>query len=367
MRIAINARVLTERAGGPARYTKNIIHELSKLDRSNKYLLIVNRPYTFDFKLPENFRIVVLASKIRLVYEYILYPLYSWFNKIDLHIFPKNTFSPMVRGLKIPVYHDIIYYEKDIPFREFKFFDNLHHTVMIRVAGMFSKVDLTVSDFTAERMRKLLKISDRKIRIVKEAVEDDFRVISDKKILNTIIKKYELRQPFFFYSGSLSPRKNMVRVLQAFNNVKNEIPHILYFTGGDSWRDSAVFDYIRDNGLEGRVKKLGFLSESELVAFYNLADCYIYPSLYEGFGLPILEAQACGTPVITGNISSCPEIAGDAALLVNPYDTAEISTAMIKIARDKKLRTRLIANGLKNIKKYSWKKAASQILDIINE
>jgi len=364
MNIAINARVLNERHGGPARYTMNIIRELAALDRENRYYILMYDNLDFDFRLPENFSVKIIRMRSKLFFDYIYIPLFSWLNRIDTFLFPKNTFSPLVRGRKIPVYHDIVYFE-DFNFREFKFFDNLHHRLMIPVAARFSWIDLTVSDFTASRMKALLGIRPEKIRVVKEGVENHFKVITDKKKLSETIRRHNLKTPFFFYAGSLSPRKNMLNLIRAFIRIKDSIPHCIYFTGGDSWLDTEVHDMITNNSLSDRIIKLGFISEEDLVMMYNLADCYLYPSLYEGFGLPILEAQACGCPVITSAVSSCPEVAGTGAKYVDPHDVSDIARAMLDIVQDKKLRKKLSAEGLKNCRNFTWKKTAQGIFDII--
>ncbi|HNW29485.1 MAG TPA: glycosyltransferase family 1 protein [Spirochaetota bacterium] len=366
MNIVINARVLNERQGGPARYTMNVIRELAVIDRTNRYLLLLYDDLDFKFPLPDNFTVKIVRFRSKLFFDYLFIPLFSWFNRVDIFLFPKNTFSPLVRGKKIPVYHDIVYFE-DFNFREFKFFDNLHHRIMIPVAARLSKIDLTVSDFTASRMKSLLGIRPEKIRVVKEGVEPHFRKISDAKKLTNTIDKYRLRTPFFFYAGSLSPRKNMVNLIRAFIKVKDSLPHVIYFTGGESWLDTEVHDMITAHGLQDRIIKLGFISEEELVIMYNLADCYLYPSLYEGFGLPILEAQACGCPVITSTVSSCPEVAGNGALYVDPHNIDDMAGAMLKIAKDKKLKQSIIAAGTKNCRRFTWEKTARGILDVFNE
>lgn len=366
MNIAINARVLNERHGGPARYTMNVIRELAAIDRTNRYHILMYDIRDFDFQLPSNFIVSVVRFRSKLFFDYIYIPFFSWRKRIDIFLFPKNTFSPLVRGKKIPVYHDIVYFE-DFNFREFKYFDNLHHRIMIPVAARFSWIDLTVSDFTASRMKSLLNIRQEKIRVVKEGVEDHFRRISDKKRLARVKKTFNLRTPFFFYAGSLSPRKNMLNVIRAFTRIKDSIPHVIYFTGGDSWLDSEVYDMIRDGGLEDRIVRLGYIGEEDLVAMYNLADCYLYPSLYEGFGLPILEAQACGCPVITSNVSSCPEVAGEGALYVNPHDAEDIAWAMLSIVKDANLKKKLVQAGLQNCRQYTWEKTARDIYRLFLE
>ncbi|MCX7680021.1 MAG: glycosyltransferase family 4 protein [Spirochaetes bacterium] len=367
MNIAINGRVLTERKGGPYRYTVNVIKELSKFDRKNNYFIFANNEVNFDFHLGENFNVIVRKLSSKVYFDYVYLPEMSRKYNIDVWFFPKNTFSPWIKGQAVPVFHDIVYFEKELKFREFKFFDNLHHTLMIPINGKISAMNIAVSEFTARRMQELLRIPSEKIRVIKEGVEDVFVEMKDEKKLEAVKEKYNLRIPFFFYAGSLSPRKNMLNVLKAFDIVKSKLPHNLYVTGGYSWRDDEVFKFIQEKKLEQRVIKLGFVNDDELVALYNLADCYLYPSLYEGFGLPILEAQACGCPVITSDVSSCPEVAGDGALVVNPYDVAQISNAMELVVCNSKVKKELIARGKENVKNYSWERCAKELLAVFEE
>ena len=367
MNIAINCRVLNERQGGPFRYTHNLIRELAALDRKNRYFLIFNtKIYEFDFPIPDNFQCVYLRPANKLIFDYISLPLYTWRIKFDIILFPKNTFSPLVRGNKIPFFNDIVYFEK-LGFREFKFFDNLHHTIMVPVAGRLSRVNFSISDFTASRMMALLHIPRERIRVIKLGIEKKFIKIEETKKLDTVIKKYGIQKPFFFYSGSLSPRKNMTNIIKAFVAIRDRVPHNIYVTGGYSWRDSDIFSLLKENGIEDRVVKLGFLSDDELIAMYSMADAYLYPSLYEGFGLPILEAQACGCPVITSTAASCPEVAGDAAILVDPYDVSDIARAMLEVVQNRSHRSRIVKAGYKNAAKYSWKKTAMEFMEVFKE
>ena len=361
MKVVINARVLNERRGGPARYTMNIIRELVRVDHENEYVILLKSPLDLDFELPSNFKVKVFGVGSKILFDYVLVPFYSWTASGDVFLFPKNTFSPLVRGKKIPVYHDIIYYEK-LGFREFNFFDHLHHSIMIRIDKYFSAADLAVSDFTASRMKELLGIREKKIAVIKEGVEDCFRPCRDDAKLKETADRFGIRRPFFFYSGSLSPRKNMLNVLKAFLLIADSVPHNIYFTGGDSWRDNDVFRFIKDNGLEERVVRLGYLSDDDLVSLYSIADCYLYPSIYEGFGLPILEAQACGCPVITSTVSSCPEVAGDSAILVDPLDPVSIASAMKRIVSEPSLKSELQEKGFANCTRFSWNGAAKELV-----
>ncbi|MDY6932978.1 MAG: glycosyltransferase family 1 protein [Spirochaetota bacterium] len=366
MKIAINARVLNDRQGGPYRYLYNILRELSVIDKKNIYYILLKEEIHLDFAMPNNFRMIIRRIRNKFIYDYIYIPIFSYLNRIDVFLFPKNTYSPIIRGRKIPVYHDIVYFEK-FNFREFRFFDNLHHKLMIPVAAKFSYIDLTVSEFTASRMIELLNIEKNRIRIITEGVEKKFRKITDKNILKGVIMKYDLKMPFYLYIGSLSPRKNMINVLKAFLRIKDRVEHNIYFIGGYSWRDNKVYDFIKEHDLSQRVIKLDYLEDDELVAIYNLADCFLYPSKYEGFGLPILEAQACGCPVITSRVSSCPEVAGEGGLLVNPYDIDDIAKGMLEIANNMALKSEIIEKGFDNCKKYSWERTAREFIRLFED
>jgi glycosyltransferase involved in cell wall biosynthesis len=274
-------------------------------------------------------------------------------------------FSPFIKASKkIIFFHDIIYFEKKIK-RESKFFDHLHHKIMIKVSKNFSNKNICISKFTEKRVNELLGIKNT--QVVYLGVEDNFKVIKEENILNKIINKYNLKKPFIFYIGSLSPRKNLVRIIKAFNTIKEKIPHNLYLFGGYSWRDKEVINLLNKTNSDNRIIRGGFVEEKDLPLIYNLADLYLYPSLYEGFGLPILEAQACGCPVLTSNVASCPEVAGKGARIVNPYLVEEISEGIMKILNDKKYKEELIKNGFKNVKRFSWEKSTKKILDLIEK
>jgi len=152
-------------------------------------------------------------------------------------------------------------------------------------------------------------------------------------------------------------------LLKAFERIKNHIPHNLYITGGKKWGNNKIEDLMEK--LSYRVKRLGEVSEEQLRDLYSEAEVFIYPSLYEGFGLPILEAQACGCPVISSNSTSLPEVGGKSVYYIDPYNEEEISLAILKILRNKKLKERLVKKGYNNIKRFSWKKSAQEILDLL--
>jgi glycosyltransferase involved in cell wall biosynthesis len=360
MKIGINCRILNKRHGGPKRFSLNLIKALIKIDKKNTYYLILDKDFEFPFKLPKKFKKIKLKTKSILIFEYLNLPLFTYKEKIDYLILPNLTFAPYLKSKKLPVFHDIIYFEKDQK-REFRFFDNLHNKIMISICKKLSSSNLCVSEFTESRVKDILGL--KKTEVIGEGVEDSFKPITNKKKLNKIIKKYNLKVPFIFYIGSLSPRKNIKRLIFAFDSIKNEIPHNLYLFGGYSWLDKDIKELLNQEKYKDRVFKKGFIEEEDLPALYSLSTCFIYPSLYEGFGLPILEAQACGCPVISSNTTSIPEVGGNSIYFINPYNEDEIAKAILNITKDKKLREELIKKGYKNIKRFSWEKTARKVLN----
>lgn len=364
MKIAINCRTLNKRHGGPKRYLLNLLIELFKIDKKNDYYLLLNKNFDFNGKLPSNFRKIILYTSSKLLFEYFLVPIYVNRNNFDLYFVPDAVFSPIIKARKIvTTYHDIIYFEKKQK-REFKFIENMHHKIMIPICKNLSSKNICVSNFTQKRSRKILNLKNSKV--ILEGIEEKFKPIKDKELIHKIIKKYNLKMPFIFYIGSLSPRKNPIRIIHAFNSIKHDIPHTLYFFGGYSWRDKEVLKLI-NNTNDNRIEKKGFVNEEDLIYLYNAADLFVYPSLYEGFGLPILEAQACGCPVITSNLASMPEVANNSAILINPYNVKEISKVILKTIKDQKLKNDLVKKGLKNVKRFSWKKCARETLKVYEE
>jgi glycosyltransferase involved in cell wall biosynthesis len=169
--------------------------------------------------------------------------------------------------------------------------------------------------------------------------------------------------------GTVEPRKNLVRLLEAFNalTAAGGFGHGLVITGGKGWHDAAILKALETIKARDRVFLTGFVPAEELPALYSLADLVVYPSLYEGFGMPVLEAMACGTPVVTSNVSSLPEVAGDAALLVDPHSTDDLVDAIRKGLRDEGLRSAMRQKGLVQASRFSWEKSAQQALTLFEE
>jgi glycosyltransferase involved in cell wall biosynthesis len=259
----------------------------------------------------------------------------------------------------------------------------VHDISYKRYPEYFSKRDLilfnTLLPYTLKRARAVITISKHakmeilnffpglndRVFVTSLASNPIYKIMQEKQARQIISERYNINSDFLLAVGNLQPRKNMTRLLEAFAEVRKKDYEVkLVIVGKTHWKASAIYQRVIDLGLENDVIFTGYVPENDLVAFYNAAKVFVFPSIYEGFGLPILEAMACGTPVITANTSSMPEVAGNCALLVDPFDHDHIAKAMIDIMENPTLAQNLSELGLKHVKNFSWEKTARETLEI---
>jgi glycosyltransferase involved in cell wall biosynthesis len=224
---------------------------------------------------------------------------------------------------------------------------------------------LTYSEHTRQDIVRTLGVPEHKIRVTPLAAGSEFRPIADRTLLRHQLASFGLQDQRYILSvGTLEPRKNQARLIRAFARLlrlEPGLPHQLVFAGGKGWDNEPIFEAVKQEGIEDRILFLG--RSDPLEVLYNGADLMVYPSLYEGFGLPPLEALACGTPVITSNSSSLPEVVGDAALSVDPEDEEGLCEAMRHVLQDEKLRVELSAKGVQRARQFSWERTAATTLE----
>ena len=203
------------------------------------------------------------------------------------------------------------------------------------------------------------------ISVVHLGLDDDLQPVKNP---TPILQKYGIRGNYLLYLGTLQPRKNLVRLLDAFQRVSKNHPNVtLVLAGGKGWLFDKIQTQIENLNLGKRVILPGFIPQADKAALLSGATAYLFPSLYEGFGLPVLEAMACGTPVLTANTSSLPEVAGDAALFVSPTDTTAIAEGISALLTDSALRENLVRKGFARAKQFSWQKTGAEIWEILKE
>jgi glycosyltransferase involved in cell wall biosynthesis len=198
-----------------------------------------------------------------------------------------------------------------------------------------------------------------------EAPDPRFSPVRQEERLQTVRSQYGLGPDFVLAVGNLQPRKNLLRLIKAFASVREQMEGIqLVVVGKAQWQASAVYETVKHMGLEGDVLFLGYVPDGDLMLLYNCARVFVYPSIYEGFGLPVVEAMACGTPVVTSNTSSLPEVAADAAILVDPHSEEQIADALRRVLLDPDLALSLSRKGLRRAKQFSWQQTAQDTVAV---
>lgn len=233
------------------------------------------------------------------------------------------------------------------------------------------EIIITYSEYVKYEVMETLKMPEDRIRVVPLAAHNQYRSIKDMSLIESKLSEYGiLTQPYILYIGSLEGRKNLVRLIEAFYMLKKEapqIPHQLILVGPKSWMHELVFEAIDNLDLQSDVKWLGYVAFEDLPFLLNGADLFVFPSLYEGFGLPPLEAMSCGVPVACSRATSLPEVVGDAGLMFNPYSVKEIAEVMYKALTDDCLRRKLVEKGLQRATKFTWEKTSELTLNAYKE
>jgi len=263
--------------------------------------------------------------------------------------------------------HDLIplIYPEVLPSR----MSRIYCYLMMRAAARKSKRVIVDSGHTRKDVVKHLKIPEDKVRVIYIGVSENYHPVEDERTLSKVKARYETSERFIFYIGQWKPHKNLLRLIRAFQKlkIKTGAPHKLVIGGREDPSCQEIPALARDLDLEEDIVFTGYIPEEDLPTLYSAAELFVLPSLYEGFGVPVLEAMACGTPVVSSNTSSLPEVAGDAAILVNPYSSEEIAGAMQEVLDDGNLRQRLVQKGLERVKLFASEETGRETLRVYEE
>jgi glycosyltransferase involved in cell wall biosynthesis len=371
LHIAIDARRI--RDFGIGTYIRSLILALSKIDSTNQYTVVSGPADVGTLSgLPENFRSAVYAREDRSAFDHLAFPVFLRGLSPDLVHIPLNRIPLLMIKPYVVTIHDMasLLFEDHSSLRM-----QLRRFIFRRGLIRANRV-IAVSEATKRDVEKLLGVPQDRIRRVYNAPDPGFsqRASSPGQEQSRILERYQIQYPFLLYAGNIRKHKNVPRLVEAFAVVRDQLAsHPVYkdlrlVIIGDTISDyPAVRQTVIKSRVEQVVRFLGFVPFDTLRCFYESAAAFVFPSRYEGFGLPPLEAMACGTPVVTSNVSSLPEVVGEAAMLVNPENVFDIARGIRDVLLNEELRSRLIRRGREQAARFSWSWTARQVLEIYKE
>lgn len=373
MRIGIEAqRIFRKKKHGMDMVALELINNLKLIDKENDYFIFVSPGEDRCLTSQNNFNIIELSGGSYPIWEQIALPIAAIKYKCDILHCTSNTAPLLGKTPLIITLHDIIYLENlnllSGGATAYQKFGNLYRKMIVPTAVKRCKKVVTVSEFERKRISDFMGLKETLVSIY-NGVGKHFKVITDKDVLAKCKRKYNLPDKFLFFLGNTDPKKNTPNVLKAFAHFNNKSSEKYKLVMLD-FQEGALLQILSNIGcsnIRDQIVLLGYVPNNELPQIINLSSLFLYPSLRESFGIPILEGMACGVPVITSNTSSMPEVASDAALLANPKDYMSIANAIEEVLTNEPLRESLIRKGLERAPKFSWHQMALKYLSLYNE
>jgi len=361
MRFSVDAHAIGCHLTGNEVYIRNLLQQFARLEHGSDLVAYISKPDA-PAQLPEGIQTRWVSDNPykRLGFDI---PRHLRADRPDLlhvqYTAPLGGNVPLIVSV-----HDVSYLEHPQYFTRFRA-TQLRFTVK-RTLDRAARV-LTPSEFSKQAILKYYPMEEDRIVVVPNAVSSWFRPVDRTTARATIEQKFGIHGPFVLTVGDLQPRKNHMGLLKAFEDMVRahpELPHRLVFVGKETWYSQELHQAVRRSTVADRVDFTGFVDDADLVHFYGACDLFVYPSFYEGFGLPILEAMACGRAVVCSNTTAMPEVADSAGILFDPAVTSEITRAMLDVLLDSELRTRLERLGSQRAAGFSWQNAAEQTLNV---
>lgn len=369
MHIALNAHLLSSsrsyRAAGINWYIRSLLAFLPRVSDRHKFTAFLGKEEAGHGFHGIQTEVSILPTErpaARIAWEQLAQPVRLLGNRIDLlHslAFVQPVILPCPGIVTIYDLSFIHYPQRLQPWR--RLYLRWGTTFSARRASRI----IAISASTKRDIVGLLGVAEDKVDVIPCGVDEDFRTVDRQEQLEELRKKRRLPPRMLLFVGTIEPRKNLTTLLRSYVLLRERIqPPPLVIAGAKGWQHEAVFSLVQELGLQDELLFPGFIPRDELPLWYNAADLFVYPSLYEGFGLPPLEAMACGTPVVTSNTSSLPEVVGDSGLLVDPTNAEEIALAMERLLRDSTLRDELTSKGLKRARAFTWHRTARETVEV---
>jgi glycosyltransferase involved in cell wall biosynthesis len=371
LQIALDTRRIAD--FGIGTYIRNLVRALARVDSSNRYVLVTAGPPAPEFSgLPSNFQTAMYTGPNRSGLAELGYGMFLKKLGVDLYHMPLNAVPLLMPKPYLVTIHDMstLLFASRTGYR-----NRLRHFYLRRGLLRADRV-MAVSMSTCRDVEALLGIPASRMRVVYNAPDSVFHAPSERERaeIQRVMDRYRIHHPFLLYVGRTNPQKNIPRLVEAFAVLRGEIrDHPVYgdlrllIIGDEISRYPALRHAVIQSRVEDKVRFLGFVPIETLRSFYQAAAAFVFPSLYEGFGLPPLEAMACGTPVVCSHVNSLPEVVGDAAEVVNPENVFDIARGMREVLLDAERRRTMIERGFEQARRFSWERTAQQVLDAYEE
>jgi glycosyltransferase involved in cell wall biosynthesis len=367
VKIAIDARKL--RDYGIGTYVRNLLRQLARQDTVNDYVVLCREADCDGVEeLGPRFRAVIETAANYSIAEQFALPMDLRREAVDLFHAPHYVLPPLTPCTSVVTIHDCIH------LRFPQYLPNRIGYAYAR-AQMWSATHraarvITVSEASKRDILRYFRVPESRIDVIYNAIDDRFWQQPATEEIERVRERYRLDAPFVLYAGNIKPHKNLERLIEAFHLLRqNPAMHgvQLLIIGDEISKYATLRRAVHRHKLHKHVRFFGFVSDQTLAALYRLADAFVFPSLYEGFGLPPLEAMASGCPVIVSNVSSLPEVVGDAALMIDPYEPSAIADAMERVLTDAALRADLRRRGLARAREFSWERSIARVREIYAE
>ena len=366
MRVAIDARKLHD--FGIGTYIRNLVRHLARIDRESEYVLLCHQTdLGIATQLGQNFRAVLEPSPNYSIREQLHVPWMLHRERPDVFHAPHYVLPPLTRCRSLVTIHDCTHliFPQYLPNRV---------AFAYAKASMWSAVRrshrvLTVSEASKRDIVRFFDVPPEKIVVVYNAIDELFRIAPSDEAVARVRERYRLDHGVVLYVGNIKPHKNLVRLIEAFDGLRRRgfDDLKLLIIGDEIAKLPALRRAVHSHKLHKHVRFLGYLPDDTLAILYRLAAVFVFPSLYEGFGLPPLEAMASGTPVVTSNVSSLPEVTGGAAILVDPYDVESIVDGIARVLSDPALSEELRAKGIARAREFSWERSVARTRELYQE
>jgi len=375
MIIGVDVRFALRPRRGIGNYILMLVKHLASVDSENTYILYGDRDDTEEV-LPKNhnFKFKKLLPNNYIIWEQVVLPLQTKRDQLDILHCGANTSPILSSGKLILTLHDVMYL-KDyfcVPKSDswWQRLVRLYSSANVLLSARRASKIITVSNFSKQDILYHLRfLSESSIVPIYESIDERFQVLDLIDAKQKIQTAFGISEDYLLTLGAVDPRKNTKIVIQAFAELKHDkqISGKLVVVGIPKLQRGIFNEFIKSLEIQSQVCFTDFVSSEDLVCLYRAATLFLYPSLYEGFGVPPLEAMCCGTPVITSNVTSIPEITGDAAFLIDPTNKAALKTAIVTLLNNKKIREAMIKRGLKRVKQFSWQQMARETLKVYEQ